>query len=65
MEWITANMRELFEIAVAIHAVAALIVNLTPTPRDDEAVSGAGVALRKGYRLIEILGGVVTPLVKR
>ena len=65
MEWITANMRELFEIAVAIHAVAALVVNLTPTPKDDEAVSGAGLALRKGYRVIEILGGIVSPLAKR
>lgn len=65
MEWITANLRDLFEIGLAIHGVAVLVVNLTPTPKDDEAVAGAGAALRQSYRIIEILAGVVTPLVKR
>lgn len=65
MEWITGNMRELFEIGLAIHGVAVMIVNLTPTPKDDEAVSAAGATLRQSYRIIEILAGVVTPLVKR
>ena len=65
MEWITGNMRELFEIGLAIHGVAVMIVNLTPTPKDDEAVSAAGATLRQSYRIIEIFAGVVTPLVKR
>jgi hypothetical protein len=65
MEWITGNLRDLFEIGLAIHGVAVLIVNLTPTPKDDEAVASAGAALRQSYRIIEILAGVVTPLVKR
>lgn len=65
MEWITGNMRELFEIGLAIHGVAVMVVNLTPTPKDDEAVSAAGATLRQSYRIIEILAGVVTPLVKR
>ena len=65
MEWITGNMRDLFEIGLAIHGVAVMIVNLTPTPKDDEAVAGAGAALRQSYRIIEVLAGVVTPLVKR
>lgn len=65
MEFITGNMRELFEIGLTIHGVAVLVVNLTPTPKDDEAVSAAGATLRQSYRIIEILAGVVTPLVKR
>lgn len=65
MDFLTANMRDIFEIGLAIHGVAVLIVNLTPTPRDDEAVSAAGAKLRQSYRIIEILAGVVTPLVKR
>ena len=65
MEFITGNMRELFEIGLAIHGVAVMIVNLTPTPKDDEAVAGAGAALLQSYRIIEILAGVGTPLVKR
>lgn len=65
MEWIIANRRDLFEVLVAAHAVAVLVVNLTPTPRDDEAVGTAGTMLRQAYRALEVLAGVVTPLVKR
>ena len=42
----------------AIHAAALTIVNLTPTPKDDEVVA-------KYYRVIEILAGVVSKLSKR
>lgn len=59
------HRRELFEIAIAAHATAALVVNLTPTPRDDEAVGSAGAMIRQAYRALEILGGIVTPLAKR
>lgn len=65
MEWIIANRRDLFEVLVAAHAVAVLVVNLTPTPRDDEAVGTAGAMLRQAYRALEVLAGVITPLVKR
>lgn len=65
ISYLIDHRRELFEIAVAAHTTAALIVNLTPTPRDDDAVGAAGVALRQLYRAVEILGGVVTPLAKR
>lgn len=46
------------------HAVAMTIVNLTPTPRDDEALGTFGRALVKGYRAIEILAGIITKLSK-
>ena len=65
MDWILANRRDLFEVVLAAHGVAVLIVNLTPTPKDDEAVSSAGAMLRNAYRAVEILAGVVSPLVKR
>lgn len=42
----------------AIHAAAVTIVNLTPTPKDDEVVA-------KYYRMIEILAGIVSKLAKR
>jgi hypothetical protein len=41
------------------------IVNLTPTPKDDEALGSYTRMAVKLYRAIEILAGVVTPLVKR
>lgn len=40
------------EIMLSVHAAALMIVNLTPTPKDDEIVG-------KAYRLIEMLAGLV------
>lgn len=65
MQFLLDHKGQLFDILTAAHGVAVLIVNLTPTPRDNRAVDSAGVFLRQAYRAIEILGGVVTPLVKR
>lgn len=53
------------ELAIAVHGLALVIVNMTPTPKDNEALHGIGKAVVKGYRAIEILAGVVTPRVKR
>jgi len=46
------------EILLAVHGVALIIVNLTPTPKDDEA-------LAKYYKVVEVLAGFVTKLAKR
>ena len=56
---------EYITLAVAIHGVAVLVVNLTPTPKDDEALGNVTRAVVRIYRAIEILAGVITPLVKR
>jgi hypothetical protein len=55
---ILSRAQQIIEILIAIHAVALLIVNLTPTPKDDEIVA-------KYYRVIEFLAGIVTKLAKR
>jgi hypothetical protein len=55
---IIAKAPEIVTALFAIHAAALAIVNLTPTPKDDAAVS-------KFYRFIEILAGVVTRLAKK
>ena len=46
------------QILLAAHALAIVIVNLTPTPKDDEA-------LAKFYRAVEFLAGIVTKLAKK
>ena len=51
------NAQRLVEILLAIHALALLIVNLTPTQRDNQAVAAY-------YRIVEILAGIVTRLAK-
>lgn len=43
---------EILSVLVAGHALAIAIVNLTPTPKDDEMVA-------KAYRYIEFLAGIV------
>jgi hypothetical protein len=45
------------EILLSAHATALMIVNLTPTPKDDAAVA-------KLYRLVEILAGLLSKKVK-
>jgi hypothetical protein len=52
-------------LAVAVHGVALIVVNLTPTPKDDAALTAAAKTVVKIYRAIEILAGVITPFVKR
>jgi hypothetical protein len=52
-------------LAVAIHGVALVIVNMTPTPKDNEALSTYSRLLIKLYRAVEILAGIIGPLAKR
>jgi hypothetical protein len=56
---------EYVALVVALHGAALVIVNLTPTPKDDEALSNARRLVVKVYRAIEILAGIVGPLAKR
>lgn len=46
------------EVALAAHGLALVIVNLTKTPKDNEAVA-------KAYKLIEVVAGIITPRVKK
>ncbi len=57
LAYITANLPEIVAALFAIHAAAVIIVNMTPTPKDDAYVA-------KFYRFIEILAGIVTKLSK-
>ena len=61
----TDRIAEYIAVAVAVHGAAVAIVNLTPTPKDNEALSRYSRMAVKFYRTIEILAGVITPLVKR
>jgi len=52
------RIAEYATVLVAVHGLALAIVNITPTPKDDEMVG-------KVYRAIEILAGLIGPLSKR
>jgi hypothetical protein len=59
------RVSEYISLAVAIHGVALVVVNLTRTPKDNEALDGYSKAVVKAYRAIEILAGIWGPKVKR
>lgn len=58
MDQFIAHAQQILAIMFAVHALALTIVNMTPTPKDDEAVA-------KYYRIIEVLAGIVSKLAKR
>ena len=60
-----SSITKYIAVAVAVHGAAVAIVNLTPTPKDNEALGKYSKMVVKLYRAIEILAGVITPLVKR
>lgn len=61
----TDRIMQVLPALAAIHALAVAIVNLTPTPRDDEALAGFQRGAVRAYRLIEIAAGIIGPLAKR
>lgn len=58
------KIADYLELVVAIHGAALVFVNLTPTPKDDEALDTFTRMLVKVYRAIEILAGIVTSKAK-
>jgi hypothetical protein len=52
-------------LAVAIHGAAVVIVNMTPTPKDNAALDKYSRLMVKLYRVVEILAGVVSRRVKQ
>lgn len=59
------RLPEYIALAVAIHGVALIICNLTPTPKDDAALGSVSLTAVKLYRVLELIAGIVTPLAKR
>jgi hypothetical protein len=58
MQYIAQNWETIVALIVAIHGVALLVVNLTPTPKDDEI-------LAKGYRVLELVAGLFSAKAKQ
>lgn len=57
MDFLLSNWGEIVSVAGAIHLLALAVVNLTPTPKDDEIYA-------KVYKVIEKLAGIVTKIAK-
>jgi len=52
-------------LAIALHGLAVVIVNMTPTPKDNERLSEVARVVVKAYRAIEILAGIVSKRAKQ
>ena len=65
MDDMLRHLPEIVALLIAIHGVAVVVVNLTPTPKDDAALNTITRMGVKLYRAIEILAGIITPLAKR
>ena len=61
----SSSIVEYVAVAVGVHAAAVAVVNVTPTPKDNETLGKYSRMAVKLYRAIELLAGVITPLVKR
>lgn len=57
MQFIADHLVEIVAVLGALHTIALVIVNATPTPKDNEA-------LAKLYRVVELIAGFITPKAK-
>jgi len=53
LEFVMDNVDGILAVVAALHLLAVAIVNLTPTPKDDEIVG-------KIYKVVEVLAGLVS-----
>lgn len=65
MDVVLNHLPEIVTVAIAAHGLALAIVNITPTPKDNEALGSITRLGVKMYRAIEILAGIITPFAKR
>ena len=52
------NLQTALSLFLAGHGLALVIVNLTKTPKDDQALAAV-------YKVVEMLAGIVTPRAKK
>lgn len=58
LNYLLNNWAEVAGIAAALHILALAIVNVTPTPKDDELYG-------KFYKVIEIIAGIISKTAKK
>jgi len=65
MQNFAQHVKNLAEVITALHVLAVVIVNVTRTPKVFPQTRVSSGVVPRGYRVIELLAGIVTPLVKR
>jgi hypothetical protein len=56
--FLVAHWVDIVAIGAALHALALVIVNTTPTPKDNELYG-------KFYKVVEVIAGIVTKIAKK
>lgn len=58
ISFISNNWADIIAVAAALHGLALVIVNLTPSKTDDKVYN-------KLYKFVEIMAGIVTKMAKK
>ena len=58
IQHLSENWTEIVGVLAALHVLALAIVNVTPTPKDDELYG-------KLYKVIEVIAGIITKVAKK
>lgn len=58
INYLSDNWAEIAGVLGALHVLALAIVNVTPTPKDDEIYG-------KLYKVIEVIAGIITRTAKK
>jgi hypothetical protein len=58
INYLSDNWTEVVGVLGALHVLALAIVNITPTPKDDEIYG-------KLYKVIEVIAGIITRTAKK
>lgn len=58
LAFLVAHWVDIVALGAALHALALVIVNITPTPKDNDVYS-------KFYKVVEVLAGIVTKIAKK
>ena len=58
LQYLLNNWAEVAGVAGALHILALAVVNLTPTPKDDEIYG-------KAYKVVEMIAGIISKTAKK
>ncbi len=62
---LSSKLTEIAALAIAVHGLAVVIVNMTPTPKDNKQLSDLARLVVRGYRVIELAAGLVSKKAKQ
>jgi hypothetical protein len=65
LKQLTGHIQSITDVILALHGLAIVIINLTPTPKSKWDSTLVQFFLSKLYRIVEVFAGLFTPLAKR